>query len=289
MCGLVIGSAVRRGVLGLRRGGHRLTSRVLRNRKLGKNDFAGRRLVRLLSKGWPLSYDWVTFFMGARVCVLPIFPRGGRAARSVRARKCGSDGLQWGRGRRRRGYVGTAKVIQHVSSLKHIIVPGRVEGALQVGRKAPLRVFASQRKRVVLGGCSPVKRLGIFTGRCTRTLTRSDKVMTYVASRSRMITTTKRKDERCVKGPVDGTLRSTVAREDSIFTGKGSENEVPIARRRERPLCSRVVRPVVDTKSAMNSILLLKGGRESIVNRSRGVLVEATDKFLKERVRRWGW
>lgn len=226
--------------------------------------------------------EWVESFCTCFSRFFTWWPCRGRVIGVALA--CGRRGV-----RRRFEGVGTAKVIHEVSSLNEIIVPGRVQGALQVGRKAPLRVFASERKRVVLGGCSPVKRLGAFTTRCTRTLMRAAKLATYVASHSRIITTYNDKDQRLRKGRVDSSLSTIVTNEGNEVIDRSDERGVSIVSSTVSSFYRGVVRPVLYTDSTVKTIVLLAGDRGATLKSARHTLVHATTNFLNERVRRWGY
>lgn len=190
----------------------------------------------------------------------------------------------------KRGYpgkifgVGTAKVIEEVSSLNEIIVPGRVEQALHVHRKSPLRVCATASNRIVFGGCSPIKRLTRFTSRCTSILTGVDSVPAVVASHSRMVTTTKISGHRFLRHEMAAMLRKCVRGHGACSTARRALNSVRPVRNVRR--CTSMVCPVVTTKSISNTMIVLANRRAGVPAGTRVGLTRATTTFLNGRVRR---
>lgn len=175
-------------------------------------------------------------------------------------------------------------MIHQVSSLNHMIVPGRVHEALHVHRKSPLRVFMSHSKRIVLGGCSPVDRLDSFTGRCTRTLCSDLKGPILVYSESACVTITKNSGGSCLGGGVDSLIRGAVRRHDSILIGRS--NSVSLMSKGARSSSTCAVNPVVTGNSPVKTIVVFTG-RSSLNSIRRGT-IRATTNFLTERVRSWG-
>lgn len=192
----------------------------------------------------------------------------------------------WSKGRRRVCRVGTAKVIHEVSSLKEVIIPGRVHEALHVQRKSPLRVFADQRNRVVLGGCSPIKRLNRFTQDCTRTLTRAARTLIYVASQRCIVTTTKAKGGRIRKRRLDRRVRRVVRGHDAIIGAK-RRRTYSVAGGAVSALPGKVIlSDVLYGKSYRNTIVLTSGDKRGRALKLLGTLSTATTGFLKGGVRR---
>lgn len=177
-------------------------------------------------------------------------------------------------------------MIQEVSSLKEVMVPGRVEEALQVHRNSPLRVFASERKGIVLGGCSPVNRLKSLTKVCTSDLSGALNYAIYVASASRIVTTTKGKGGRLRRVLLDTRLARIFRREGAILGGDNSTRFMTVAGSEDR--CDRrVVDIVLDRNSVTNKIVFLRGGRGGRFKRVRGGFTSNITSLLKERLD-WG-
>lgn len=195
------------------------------------------------------------------------------------------EGLRTGPRRKgRKGLVGTANVIHHVSRLKQIIVPGRVHHARHVHEKSPLRVFAAKSNRIVFGGCSPVKRLDKIATRCISILDGYFTLATFISSQSHVLTTSNTNEQSLTSHDIDRPLRGLVS--DHGPCRDSNDPRGTLLPYRNSPQTLLYTIPVVTTKSIANDINLLARSHATRPSTTRLGTIGITTTFLTGRVRR---